>query len=325
MLRDGVGRQPPRCPAAQGPLSGARWCITDIPGLELAGEIVGGDADGARRGWLQALGDRVCALVAGGGYAEFCVVPVGQMLPVPAGFSDIEAAALPENFFTVWSNVFDRGRLVCGRMAAGPRGDQRHRRHGHPAGQGVRREASSPPPARPTSATRCVELGADARRQLPHRGLCRASAGDHRRARASTSCWTWWPASTSHASCLVPRRRRPHRADRGAGRHEVPGRCRPGAAQAAHAHRLHVACALGGVQVGHRGVVARQGVAASGIASRCAGDPGRVSGGSRGRCACRDGGGPPRRQADVVVAVVMASFFRSPFLRHSAAGRINHR
>ncbi len=86
---------------------------SDIPGLELAGEIVDGDAAAlGARGF--AIGDRVCALVAGGGYAEYCAVPVGQMLPVPAGFSDIEAAALPENFFTVWSNVFDRGRLVAG-------------------------------------------------------------------------------------------------------------------------------------------------------------------------------------------------------------------
>ena len=60
------------------------------------------------------VGDRVCALVAGGGYAELCVAPVGQCLPVPAGLSDIEAASLPETFFTVWSNVFDRGRLQPG-------------------------------------------------------------------------------------------------------------------------------------------------------------------------------------------------------------------
>src|SRR6201996_8259871 len=86
---------------------------SDIPGLELAGEIVEGDAAALKAAGF-AIGDRVCALVAGGGYAEFCTVPVGQMLPVPAGFSDIEAAALPENFFTVWSNVFDRGRLVAG-------------------------------------------------------------------------------------------------------------------------------------------------------------------------------------------------------------------
>ena len=86
---------------------------SDIPGLEIAGSIVDGDAAAlAAAGFT--LGDRVCALVAGGGYAEYCTVPVGQMLPVPAGFSDIEAAALPENYFTVWSNVFDRGRLAAG-------------------------------------------------------------------------------------------------------------------------------------------------------------------------------------------------------------------
>jgi len=86
---------------------------SDIPGLELAGVIEGGDAAALSAGGF-AVGDRVCALVAGGGYAEYCTAPVGQMLPVPAGFSDVEAAALPENFFTVWSNVFDRGRLAAG-------------------------------------------------------------------------------------------------------------------------------------------------------------------------------------------------------------------
>ncbi|MDB5730680.1 MAG: NAD(P)H-quinone oxidoreductase, partial [Variovorax sp.] len=60
------------------------------------------------------VGDRVCALVAGGGYAELCVAPVAQCLPVPRGWSDVEAASLPETFFTVWSNVFERGRLQRG-------------------------------------------------------------------------------------------------------------------------------------------------------------------------------------------------------------------
>jgi NADPH2:quinone reductase len=60
------------------------------------------------------VGDRVCALVAGGGYAQWCVAPVGQCLPVPAGLDVVDAAALPETFFTVWSNVFDRGRLQPG-------------------------------------------------------------------------------------------------------------------------------------------------------------------------------------------------------------------
>jgi NADPH2:quinone reductase len=60
------------------------------------------------------VGDRVCALVAGGGYAQWCVAPVGQCLPAPEGLDDIAAASLPETFFTVWSNVFDRGRLQAG-------------------------------------------------------------------------------------------------------------------------------------------------------------------------------------------------------------------
>jgi NADPH:quinone reductase len=86
---------------------------SDIPGLEVAGEIVGGDAQAMAAAGFKA-GDRVCALVAGGGYAQLCVAPVGQCLPVPKGLSDIEAASLPETFFTVWSNVFDRGRLQPG-------------------------------------------------------------------------------------------------------------------------------------------------------------------------------------------------------------------
>ncbi len=86
---------------------------SDIPGLEVAGEIVSGDAKALAAAGLK-VGDRVCALVAGGGYAELCVAPVGQCLPVPAGLSDIEAASLPETFFTVWSNVFDRARLQKG-------------------------------------------------------------------------------------------------------------------------------------------------------------------------------------------------------------------
>ncbi|MDB5894190.1 MAG: NAD(P)H-quinone oxidoreductase, partial [Rhodoferax sp.] len=86
---------------------------SDIPGLEVAGMVESGDASALADAGL-AVGDRVCALVAGGGYAEFCVAPVGQCLPVPAGLTDVEAASLPETFFTVWSNVFDRARLQRG-------------------------------------------------------------------------------------------------------------------------------------------------------------------------------------------------------------------
>jgi len=86
---------------------------SDIPGLEVAGTIVDGDRDALAAAGL-SIGARVCALVAGGGYAELCVAPIGQCLPSPAKLSDVEAASLPETFFTVWSNVFDRGRLQPG-------------------------------------------------------------------------------------------------------------------------------------------------------------------------------------------------------------------
>jgi NADPH2:quinone reductase len=74
---------------------------SDIPGLEVAGEIVGS-------------GERVCALVAGGGYAEYCAVPEAQALPIPKGLTPVQAASLPETFFTVWSNVYDRAKLAPG-------------------------------------------------------------------------------------------------------------------------------------------------------------------------------------------------------------------
>ncbi|MFN5049115.1 NAD(P)H-quinone oxidoreductase, partial [Roseateles sp.] len=86
---------------------------SDLPGLEVAGRIIGGDAAALAAAGLQP-GDAVCALVAGGGYAERCVAPVGQCLPVPAGWTMAEAASLPETFFTVWSNVFERAALQPG-------------------------------------------------------------------------------------------------------------------------------------------------------------------------------------------------------------------
>ncbi len=83
---------------------------SDLPGLEVAGEIVAGDMTGSEL----RIGDAVCALVQGGGYAEYCVAPLAQCLPVPQGLSMLEAASLPETYFTVWSNVFDRARLLPG-------------------------------------------------------------------------------------------------------------------------------------------------------------------------------------------------------------------
>lgn len=87
--------------------------VTDIPGLEVAGVIAQGDPQELARAGFK-LGERVCALVAGGGYAEFCVAPIAQCLPLPKGLSEVEAASLPETFFTVWSNVFDRAQLQPG-------------------------------------------------------------------------------------------------------------------------------------------------------------------------------------------------------------------
>ncbi|MDP2742877.1 MAG: alcohol dehydrogenase catalytic domain-containing protein, partial [Hydrogenophaga sp.] len=86
---------------------------SDIPGLEVAGVIESGDEAAMAVAGFK-LGDRVCALVAGGGYAAYCVAPVEQCLPVPDGMEDIAAASLPETFFTVWNNVFDRARLQSG-------------------------------------------------------------------------------------------------------------------------------------------------------------------------------------------------------------------
>jgi NADPH2:quinone reductase len=83
---------------------------SDLPGLEIAGEVVACGA--AVTMWKT--GDKVCALTHGGGYAEYCVTPEVQALPVPKGLSMVEAASLPETFFTVWSNVYDRGRLAPG-------------------------------------------------------------------------------------------------------------------------------------------------------------------------------------------------------------------
>jgi NADPH2:quinone reductase len=86
---------------------------SDLPGLEVAGVIEAGDAAALRAAGL-AVGQNVCALIAGGGYAQYCVAPVAQCLPVPQGLTVTEAATLPETFFTVWSNVFERGRLQPG-------------------------------------------------------------------------------------------------------------------------------------------------------------------------------------------------------------------
>src|ERR1051326_8129675 len=83
---------------------------SDLPGLEVAGRVL---EAGAGVNWPRA-GEAVCALVAGGGYAEYCAAPAVQCLPLPRGLDFSHGAGIPETFFTVWTNVFERGRLVAG-------------------------------------------------------------------------------------------------------------------------------------------------------------------------------------------------------------------
>jgi len=90
---------------------------SDLPGLEVAGTLVDGDFAAENPFGLKR-GDQVCALLAGGGYAQYAIAPLAQCLPAPAGLSLVEAASLPETYFTVWSNVFDRGRLGQGEGGA---------------------------------------------------------------------------------------------------------------------------------------------------------------------------------------------------------------
>ncbi|OGA07691.1 MAG: NAD(P)H-quinone oxidoreductase [Betaproteobacteria bacterium RIFCSPHIGHO2_12_FULL_69_13] len=85
---------------------------SDLPGLEMAGEVVSCGSQATM--WKP--GDKVCALVHGGGYAEYCVAPEAQALPVPKGLTLVEAASLPETFFTVWGNVYDRAKLAPGEL-----------------------------------------------------------------------------------------------------------------------------------------------------------------------------------------------------------------
>lgn len=133
---------------------------SDIPGLEIAGVVEGGDALAMQAAGIQT-GDRVCALVAGGGYAEYCAVPVGQCLPVPAGLTDVEAASLPETAFTVWSNVFDRAHLQAG---------ERILIHGGSSGIGV----TAIQFAKAMGAVVFVTVGSEAKTQA-----CLALGADH--------------------------------------------------------------------------------------------------------------------------------------------------
>ncbi len=120
MQRMGVYPPPPGAPS--------------ILGMEVSGMIVAVGEDVP----IELLGQPVCALISGGAYAEYAVAPAGQCLPVPHALTMIEAAAMPETLFTVWTNLFERGYRGGGRYGARPRRHQRHRHDGDRAGQPVR-------------------------------------------------------------------------------------------------------------------------------------------------------------------------------------------
>ncbi len=107
--------------------------VTDVLGLEIAGEVAALGPN-AR---VHRIGARVTALVPGGGYADYCVAHETNALPIPAGLTATEAAAIPETYFTVWTNVFARGALKARRNLAGARRGLRHRHHRDRARQGV--------------------------------------------------------------------------------------------------------------------------------------------------------------------------------------------
>ena len=199
------------------------------------------------------LGDRVCALVAGGGYAELCVAPAGQCLPVPAGLSDIEAASLPETFFTVWQNVFQNAQLKTGETLLVQGGS---------SGIGV----AAIHLAKAIGAAVIVTAGSDEKCVA-----CLAQGADHainyktqdfvaevktlnegpgRRCRARHG-----RRRLRGARDRMPGRRRPHRVDRGAGRHQGHARHGRGAAQACVDHRQH---ACGRRSVAYKTVIAQQ-------------------------------------------------------------------
>ena len=167
---------------------------SDIPGLEVAGVVAAVGAD--VRGW--SIGDPICALLAGGGYAERAAVPHEQCLPIPKGLTAIQAAGIPETFFTVWTNVFQRGRLKAGETIL---------IHGGTSGIG----------------TTAIQLAQRLRRARVHhrrqrREVRRGEAARRRRTRSTTAPRTGWPKRKARhrrprrRSDPRHRRRRLHRA-----------------------------------------------------------------------------------------------------------------
>jgi NADPH:quinone reductase-like Zn-dependent oxidoreductase len=170
---------------------------SDLPGLEVSGEVVALGPEAHR--WC--VGDRVCALTPGGGYAEYVTAPEGHALPWPERLSAEEAAALPETFFTVWTNVFDRAALRPGR--------RRCSIHGGSSGIGttaiqlasrLRRRACSAPSGPRRRRRRARGSGRSARSTTARR-ISSRSCGPPPAVAARTSFSTWLAATTSRAMC----------------------------------------------------------------------------------------------------------------------------
>ena len=221
--------------------------VSDLPGLEVAGTVAGGAPEDLAQAGL-ALGDAVCALVAGGGYAERCVAPAGQCLPAPRGLNMVEAASLPETFFTVWQNVFVIARLQPGETLLVQGGSSgigvTAIQLAKALGSRVIVTAGSD-----DKCAACLALGADHainyRTQDFVAETKRLTAG-----RGADVVLDMVAGDYVGARDRVPGRRRPAGDHRHARRPRGAGRCRAGAAQAADDQRLDLAAAPGGLQDG---------------------------------------------------------------------------
>ena len=227
-----------------------------IIGLEVAGVVVA--CGGNVTSWH--VGDAVCALTPGGGYAEYCATPAAFCLPIPKGLTPLEAASLPENFFTVWNNLFDRGRLKCGETVL---------IHGGSSGIGL----TAIQLAKQIDATVFTTVGSDdkaaylplarrrSRDQLPDAGLRRRDRADHRQARRRHRA-RHGRRRLHREEPEVPRARGPARHHRLPARRPRRGRLAADHDEAPDRHRLDAAREPGRAQGGHRRVAARERLAA---------------------------------------------------------------
>ena len=267
---------------------------SDLPGLEVAGTIAAiGDGETLSATHL-TIGDSVCALVQGGGYAEYCTAPIAQCLPIPGGLSMVEGrVAARDLLHRPGANVFDRARLgthASGRLdtllvqggtsGIGVTAIQIAKARGHR----VFATAGSDDKARA-----CEALGAECGINYRSEDFRRGRQAAHGRAGASTVVLDMVAGGLPAARGQGAGRRRPSGADRAARRRQGRARSRPGPAQTPHGHRFDVAAARRRLQGSHRGAAARARLAAARLRGRQAGGVQVVSARERGRCAPADG------------------------------------